>query len=124
MLVPCDPKKPEVVQELMRKMKAEFAGKAEVLTSKPYFLEVLPQNCGKGQAIEWLCNHLGFGIESAMGFGDGMNDETMIRLCGCGVAMKNACDYIKSVADYVTDFDNNESGVGRFIEKHVLQGQI
>ncbi len=120
MLIACNPKTPQIVQGLMQKMKAEFAGKAEVFTSKPFFLEVLPLGCGKGQALEWLCNHLGISMKNAMGFGDGMNDETMIRLCGHGVAMKNADDYLKSVADYVTDFDNNESGVGRFIEKYVL----
>ena len=120
MLVPCDPKTPEVLQELMRKMKAEFGDTAEIFTSKPFFLEILPPRCGKGQAIEWLCGHLGFGREQAMGFGDGMNDESMLRLCGFGVAMENADDYIKSVADYVTEFPNTQSGVGRFIEKHVL----
>ena len=120
MLVPCNPETPEVAQSLMKKMKAEFGNRAEVFTSKPFFLEILPPNCGKGQAIGWLCNHLGFGIEHAMGFGDGLNDESMLRLCGYGVAMKNAGDYIRSMADYVTDFDNNESGVGRFIEKYVL----
>lgn len=120
MLIPCNPETPEVAHELMIKMRDEFGERAVVFTSKPYFLEVLPPGCGKGESVEWLCNRLGFGIEKAMGFGDALNDESMLRKCGYGVAMKNAGDYIKSVAKYVTDFDNNESGVGRFITAHVL----
>ena len=120
MLVPCDPKTPEKVNELMLKMKAEFGGRAVVFTSKPYFLEILPPNCGKGESVEWLCARLGFVAEKAMAFGDGMNDESMIRMCGFGVAIRNADERIKSVANFVTEFDNNHSGVGRFLEKFVL----
>ncbi|MBR4375273.1 MAG: HAD family phosphatase [Treponema sp.] len=120
MLVPCDPKNPEKVQELMKKMKDEFKEKAVIFTSKPYFLEILPPDCGKGEAVSWLCERLGFGVEKSMAFGDGMNDESMISKCGYGVAMKNGNEYIKGIADFVTEFDNNESGVGRFLEKFVL----
>ena len=120
MLVPCDPKNPEVVQELQVKMKAEFGDKAVVFTSKPYFLEILPPNCGKGEALLWLANHINLDPQKMMGFGDGMNDESMIQKCGYGVAMKNACDHIKEVADFVTEKTNDESGVGDFIEKYVL----
>lgn len=120
MLVPCNPETPEQVKELVEVMKGEFGDKAVVFTSKPYFLELLPPNCGKGEAVKWLCERLGFGVEKSMAFGDGLNDESMIVKCGYGVAMKNANEHIKTVADFITDFDNNESGVARFLEKWVL----
>jgi len=120
MLVPCDPKTPEVVQELMERMRKEFGDRAVVFTSKPFFLELLPSGCGKGESVSWLCERLGFPVSKAMAFGDGMNDESMIVKCGYGVAMKNANEHIKSVADFVTEFDNDNSGVGRFLEKFVL----
>lgn len=117
MLIPGEPEKLLVLQE---KLKSDFGNNAVVFTSKPYFLEVLPPNCGKGEAIEWLSNHIGLEKDSTMGFGDSMNDESMIRLCKYGVCMKNGLDYIKGIADFVTEEDNNSSGVGLFIEKHVL----
>ena len=38
-----------------------------------------------------------------MAFGDGGNDMAMLRFAGIGVAMGNANDEVKAVADYVTD---------------------
>ena len=120
MLIPCNPKTPEVVQALLKKLKDEFCDRAVVFTSKPYFLEVLPPNCGKGEALLWLANHIGIKPENIIGFGDGMNDESMIRKCGYGVAMKNGCEYIRDIADFITEKTNDEDGVGDFLEKYVL----
>ena len=49
-----------------------------------------------------------------------MNDESLIRMAGWGVAMKNGLEEIKKIADFVTDEDNNHDGVGDFLKKHVL----
>lgn len=117
MLIPGDPEKLLILQE---KLKASLGDSAVVFTSKPYFLEIMPPNCGKGEAIEWLANYLGIPIEKTMAFGDAMNDESMIRKCGYGVAMKNGNEYIKEIADFVTDHDNNDDGVGNFIKDYVL----
>ena len=114
------PGEPEELQKLQKILKSEFQDKAVIFTSKPYFLEILPPNCGKGEAVSYLSEQLGFGIEKAMGFGDSMNDESLIRMAGWGVAMKNGLDEIKKIADFVTDKDNNHDGVGDFLEKHVL----
>lgn len=117
MLIPGEPEKLIILQE---KLKKELGEKAVIFTSKPYFLEILPPNCGKGEAIIWLANHIGIDIKNCMSFGDSMNDESMIKLCGYGIAMENGLDYIKNIADFVTEKDNNHGGVGDFIEKYVL----
>ena len=45
----------------------------------------------------------------------------MIAFAGVGVAMQNAEDTVKEVADYVTAADNNHDGVAEAIEKFILQ---
>jgi len=120
MLIPCNPQTPEIASKIVERLRAEFGNKAICFTSKPYFVELLPPNCGKGEAVTWLCEKLGFGVEKSMAFGDGLNDESMIVKCGYGVAMKNGNEHIKQVANFVTEFDNNESGVAKFLEKFVL----
>ena len=115
------PGKPEQLLELQKILRDEFKERAVIFTSKPYFLEILPPACGKGEAVSWLANELSIPQGFTMGFGDSMNDESLIKMCGYGVAMCNGLEPIKAVADFVTDFDNNHDGVGRFIYDKVLE---
>lgn len=117
MLIPGEPEKLQVLQ---KKLRDTFGERAEVFVSKPYFLELLPPDCGKGQALLHLAGQLGIPQENTMSFGDSMNDESMIRLTKYGIAMKNGFDEIKKIAAFTTDFTNEESGVGRFLEDYVL----
>lgn len=117
MLIPGEPEK---IQELQKKLKAALGEKAVIFTSKPYFLEILPPDCGKGEAIEWLSSFIGIDHGTTLAFGDSMNDESMIEKCGYGVAMVNGNEHIKSIADFVTEKTNNDDGVADFIEKYIL----
>ena len=111
---------PEKLQVLQKKLRDGLGTCASIFVSKPYFLEVLPANCGKGQAVNFLADHLGISRKETIGFGDSMNDEDMIRECGYGVAMCNGFEEIKDIADFVTEKTNDENGVGDFLKKYVL----
>ena len=117
MLVPGEPSQ---LLELQKILRDEFKERAVIFTSKPYFLEILPPDCGKGEAVTYLANELNIPIEKTMGFGDSMNDESLIKMSGYGVAMCNGLDAIKNIARFVTKYDNNHDGVGRFIFDEVL----
>ena len=54
-------------------------------------------------------------MAEAMAFGDGGNDLPMVRDAAVGVAMGNACDELKAVADYITS-SVDEDGVSRALE--------
>ncbi|WP_318721753.1 Cof-type HAD-IIB family hydrolase [Treponema sp.] len=117
MLVPGEP---ETIKIIEQRLKKELAGKAVVFISKPFFLEIIPYNAGKGEAIHWLADHLGIPHEKTMAFGDSMNDESMLRMSGYSVAMCNGLEYIQNVAKYVTRKSNNEDGIADFINEFVL----
>lgn len=117
MLVPGEPSELLSLQKILRD---EFKDRAVIFTSKPYFLEILPPECGKGEAVAWLAAHIGIPVSMTMGFGDSMNDESLIRMAGYGVAMRNGLAEIKRIADFVTENDNNHDGVGDFLRAHVL----
>ena len=51
-----------------------------------------------------------------MAFGDGGNDISMLRHAGIGVAMGNANDNVKAVADYVTT-SVDEDGIAHALEQ-------
>lgn len=117
MVIPADP---DAVAAFLPFIKPALAGKADVFTSKPYFLEIMPPDCGKGQALLWLSGRLGIPRGQTMAFGDSMNDETAIRDAGYGVAMCNGLDYIKDAAKFVTRRSNEEDGIADFLESFVL----
>jgi len=97
-----------------------LGGRCTIFVSKPYFMELVPVNSGKGEALKWLAERLGIAQEETMAFGDSMNDESMIRYAGHSVAMCNGRPEIKTLARYTTSFSNDDDGVARFIEEHVL----
>ena len=70
----------------------------------------------KGNALRRFAEHLGFGLENCMAFGDGMNDFTMVEQAGIGVAMANAEPEVKRVAKIVT-VSNDEDGVAAVLTR-------
>lgn len=55
-----------------------------------------------------------------MALGDSGNDESMLKKAGLGIAMGNAPDFIKAVADAVTESNAND-GAAKAIERYVLR---
>ena len=83
------------------------------------FLNILAPEVSKGKALEALASHLGVSMSAVMAIGDGTNDISLLSTAGLAVAMGNAYDEVKAVADYVTlDIDHN--GVAAAIEKFLL----
>ena len=94
---------------------------AQVFRSEPYFLEVLPKNVDKAYCLERLLKILGIKREEMVCCGDGFNDISMIQYAGLGVAMANAQEKVKDVADYITINSNDEDGIAEVIEKFFLK---
>ena len=57
--------------------------------------DIIPLNCGKGNAVNAVLDYYGFSKEEAIAFGDGENDIEMLEAVGTGVAMGNARDTVK-----------------------------
>lgn len=84
-------------------------------------IEITQAGVNKGLGILELGKHLGVKREEIMAVGDAMNDYAMIQEAGFGVVMKNGSKELKEIADCITDFDNNNNGVAKAVEKYVLQ---
>ena len=68
----------------------------------PAFVDVTAKGNTKQHGIDEIIRHFGIRLEETMAFGDGGNDISMLRHAGIGVAMGNAKDDVKVIADYVT----------------------
>ena len=82
-----------------------------------FYTEITKKNVDKWYALEFLINKLNIEKKEVMAIGDNVNDRKMIEQAGLGIAMKNSTPKITEVANYVTDFDNNNDGAARAIEK-------
>ena len=110
---------PEILQEAINNLPEYLYEKYTIVRSAPFFLEFLNKEVNKGVGVEALANSLGIKREEVICMGDAGNDEHMIRYSGFGVAMGNAFEEIKAVADFVTK-SNNEDGVAYVIDQFVL----
>jgi Cof subfamily protein (haloacid dehalogenase superfamily) len=73
-----------------------------------FFLEAFARDASKGAAFREYCALEGYAIDRAAAIGDGHNDLGLLEAVGFGIAMGNAPDELKAVADHVApDFDRN-----------------
>lgn len=91
----------EEIPLLMAEYRALCDGRATVVRSHRYLMEVIPAGISKGQAVAWLADYLGVPPEQVLAVGDQENDVEMLRWAGTGVAMGNAPELVKAVADWV-----------------------
>ncbi len=117
------PGDPMLLRPLEIILKTYIGDRVTIFTSKPYFLEVLPPATGKGEALMIVASKLGIKREEVLAVGDSMNDESMIRWAGRGVAMRNGDDRMKAIASFVTARTNDEDGVADLVERHLLGGE-
>ncbi|BGE82519.1 HAD superfamily hydrolase [Staphylococcus petrasii] len=87
-----------------------FNSNIDVTTSKPFFLEFMAKGVSKGNAIKALCEKLDIPLKEVVCFGDSLNDQSMFEVAGYSVAMGNATEELKEVADKVT-LDNDSNGI-------------
>lgn len=73
----------------------------------------------KAMGLRFLADLLDVPMECTMACGDTANDADIMQAAAIGVAMGNAGNDIKAIADFVTK-SNNDSGVAYAIEKFVF----
>lgn len=95
--------------EELDKVEHELKGKNELYRWSDNSLEIAPGGSGKGSGIEMAKHHFGTNIKT-FGFGDGVNDFSMMDAVDTSVAMGNAVDSLKHRCDYVTS-DCDDRGV-------------
>lgn len=119
-----DPTKLLVIAEepQLERLQAELApvyrGKVHIVQSKPHFLEFSHIDATKGAALAYLARYFGVQREEIMAVGDSYNDIEMLEYAGVGVAVANAREEVKLIANYVTA-QPFEEGVIEALERYV-----
>ncbi|NOQ50208.1 MAG: Cof-type HAD-IIB family hydrolase [Mycoplasmataceae bacterium] len=78
-------------------------------------LEVNQKASTKGYAMRYIAAYYNISSKNTICFGDGLNDIEMLSEASVGVAMSNAKGIVKSYAADVTDYSNDQGGVGKYL---------
>ncbi len=95
-------------------------GKVAVTSSSSANIEINDINAQKGTALIDYATKKGIKREEVAAIGDNLNDESMIREAGVGVAMGNAVPAIKKIAQVKTK-TNNENGVAFILKQFIKE---
>ncbi len=111
----------ELIDNLLSKLRQRYTSAELYLTkSVDIFLEATHPDVNKGNAVRYLAeNILGLRADQVMAIGDNFNDFEMLQYAGIGVAMGNAPEGVRAIANWVAP-SVEEDGAAIAIEKFIL----
>jgi Cof subfamily protein (haloacid dehalogenase superfamily) len=110
---------PVALREKRERLERLLEKQLYVTQASSDLLEFLHPEVSKGNALITLTQMLGIEPSAVVAIGDNHNDIGMLQFAGLGIAMGNAHDEVKSIADHVTR-RNSEEGVAIALEEVVL----
>lgn len=108
----------ELIKNLQEEMAEKFKDELYIVRSTPRFCEFSNLNATKGNAVRFLADKWNIKKDEIMACGDNDNDIEMLLAAGVRVAMGNATNKLKKIADFVTksvDDDGVPYAVAKFI---------
>ena len=109
---------PEYLQKIAPALHAPFDKIVTAAFSAPFYFEFTDKGIDKAKALNTVFPEMGIHSENIIAFGDGHNDRSIIEYAGIGVAMGNAVDALKEIADDVT-LSCDEDGIAAGLEKYL-----
>ena len=107
--------------EIEKNKGVKLAFYRDVYHKEYWFLEVFGSAASKYNAVVFLKNYGAY--ESITGFGDNLNDIPLFNACDRKIAVGNAKNELKDIADYVIG-DNNSDSVALWIKDNYLKERI
>jgi len=114
----------KLLRPLAEHLKKIFSNSIEIKLSPEnymqcYFLTILHPLSDKAHALNIVHEYLGYDAKETTVFGDSLNDIGMFKLAGTAIAVSNALDAVKEVADIVLNESNDEHAVAKYLEKTI-----
>lgn len=109
---------PEYLQENYKEMMEPFKDTLSCMFTAAFYFEFTAKGIDKAKALDSVLIPMGYKKEEMIAFGDGHNDASMVKYAGIGVAMDNAVDDLKAIADEVT-LSNEEDGIAYTLSKYI-----
>lgn len=93
---------PSYLQEHYQEISKPFKENLNSMFTADFYYEFTAKDIDKAKALSFIQEKYGLDSKDMIAFGDGQNDQTMLQFAKVGVAMENAVESLKEVADFVT----------------------
>ncbi|QLY78008.1 Cof-type HAD-IIB family hydrolase [Clostridium intestinale] len=108
---------PEYLKKNYEEMMEPFKDTLSCMFTGPFYFEFTAKGIDKAKALDTVLIPMGYKKEEMIAFGDGHNDASMIKYAGIGIAMANAVEDLKEIADEVT-LSNEDDGIAYALSKY------
>ena len=108
----------DYLQAHWQEMREPFKDTLSCMFTSNFYYEYTSLGIDKGAALREAMAKLGIKPEECIAFGDAENDIPMLEYAGTGVAMGNAQDGVKAIADEIT-LSNEEDGIAHSLYRHI-----
>lgn len=107
-------------EETLDTVKAKITDDLYYTVANGHLIQIMDNKATKWNGIKTMLDFCNCPSTETAYFGDDNDDIEPIQRCGLGVAVANAIDKVKAVADCVTE-SNDADGVAQFIEQSILK---
>lgn len=111
----------EKISQLFNFLEESLGNDLHLYRSKPTYIEIAPKQISKLTAIDLLLiEKYNLNRQEVIAFGDNYNDIEMLKNVGMGVAVENAKEEVKAIADHITD-TSKQDGVAKYLRNQFLK---
>lgn len=109
------------IDSIVTHLSGLYNDQVHLYRSKDTYLEITPKYIDKAKALRiLLTSEFDFGMDRVLAFGDNHNDEELLKHAGFGVAVANATDTLKALANFTSSSTNKEDAVAKALQKFIL----
>lgn len=105
---------------LDRYLREKFSSVLQVVRSGEFYFDILDKRSTKGNALEYLSGILSVGKDQIAAIGDSPNDISLFQSCGFSIAVANAYEEVKKIADVVVS-SNADLGFAEAVKRYILK---
>lgn len=105
------------IDQLERRLRRLYGAELNIYRSGSFYIEMVASDSDKWEGIKAVAEYMGLDPKESIAFGDNYNDLRMLQEAGIGVAVANAIEEVKAVANGVTS-RHDQDGVAQFLQKH------
>ena len=110
----------EKLTQLREQVRPFLEGRLDTFFSSEIYLEFVRQGVNKGNALAETAEKAGVALKDVIAIGDSDNDRSMLLRAGLGIAVQNAEEDVKAIADYITERNCEQNAVAEVLEKFIL----